>query len=321
MIPQVQGRIDSKAFDGIELFVFHPNDPRSNQTKEALKIARDNYSFVNFETFYFVKTSDGVTRNAGFFEKHPEVKTLTQELFDYALELNDGKGNVNTHFIGSSVRKCQRLSSPYDIYVLGKKFEPYKNQITLENIIAYDLQDPENKPPVYLTGCEMSDFAEIYNKFKIPMTLDVAHLAISLKQYEKFYLKEKKFMEKFPSEFSDERLKLGKKVYEIGLKKVWLNQVSKLPIGAIKNTHFINATVTPDGNYQDGWREFDSGAGRLLDLETILSFLRVCPDLQYLVTEVADHAYTGKETDWNAVPQMVAMAKDLGTRLYRQKNN
>jgi len=51
---QIQGRIDSKAFDGIEIFTMDDIIENPAKYSELVRFARDHFNPVNFETFYAV---------------------------------------------------------------------------------------------------------------------------------------------------------------------------------------------------------------------------------------------------------------------------
>ena len=310
---QVQGRIDSNAFDGIELFV-HPSIPLETQ-KQAIQLARDSFPVVNFETFYYVPVNDKkeigclISTNSG-------IRDATRRLLETAVELNQGLGNVNTHFAGCPVLSDEDIvkspSLDEQLDMIGQHLAKYYPHVCLENVIPFDAI--ENKA-IYSNGCDMTDFARMHQKFGIPMTLDTAHLAISLQQYA-LAVQKAEMLGRMPVAFSPERLRLGQQVLHQGLMKTWLEQISQLPYGAIRNLHFINAQVDDNGDYRDGYREFSQGNGRLLDLHQALPVLRNRKDAKYMVAEVVDALYS-KTPDYDKAPEMAQMARELRAEMAR----
>ncbi len=312
---QIQGRIDSKAFDGVEIFTLDDIINDFKKYEELVKFARDNFGIVNFETFYAVNVN-GEKHRYGLIDERPEIRERSRRLFEETIKLNDGWGNVNTHLVGNHV-----IANPEEVNVFtiepkeqltktGEYLKQFANDITLENVFPFDVTgDLNGKDDIFLynIGCDMESFKFMYEKFGIPMTLDTAHLAISLSQYSSYAryehipLNDRKFKVKYP----DNQRNLGSRILVTDLMNVFIGEVNKIP--KIKNAHFINARINEKGVYSDGYIEFVQENGMLLDLFRTLHLLHKRPELTQILPEVVDGNYASNP-DYVKVPNMVEMA-------------
>ena len=76
---QIQGRIDSGAFNGIEIFTFEDIIENPDKYRELAKFARDHFNPVNFETFYAI-TVDGEKKTEGLIDESPKVRERSRQL-------------------------------------------------------------------------------------------------------------------------------------------------------------------------------------------------------------------------------------------------
>lgn len=332
---QIQGRIDSKAFDGVEMFVMDDIIENPQKYQEMVKLARDKFPIVNFETFYAVNALGG-KKTFGLIDERQEVRDRSRALFEATIRLNNERGNVNTHFVGRHLvlnpDKINKnpFSQEEQIQETGEYLAPFKRDVTLENVITFNSEPGGDEGPVlYNVGSDMDDFVEIYNRFGIPITLDTAHLAINLEHYWRH--RERKGISDINGRVDTSVLKSKGNNYRISLTegqsllqtkmwdsccycshdvdkmtsppsgheylimKEWMSEVSKLPRGAIKNVHFINGKVDDNDEYSDGYVDFSAQDGRLLNLGDVLSYLTSGQCVFQIVPEVVDGLYATPE--------------------------
>ena len=312
---QIQGRIDSSAFDGIEIFTFEDIIDDPDKYRELAKFTRDHFNPVNFETFYAV-TIDGKKETEGLIDKNPKVRERSRQLLEKTIELNDGKGNVNTHLVGKhtiikpGILNIVTADPIEQLNETGSYLRQFASDITLENVYTVDPKTGGNVPSMYNIGCDMPDFKYMYDFFGVPITLDTAHLAISLAEYAGYVNNRhiKVNGEKVKVEFSKYQRELGERVNKEGLTKVLVEQIELLP--RIKNLHFINARLDENDDPSDGYLEFSAEDGRLIDLEKVLSHLKTRKDVTQILPEVVDGLYP-PNPDYVKVPHMVRMANEL----------
>lgn len=350
---QIQGRIDSKAFDGIELFIMDDVVENPAKYKEIIKFARDNFSVVNFETFYAVN-ADGRKRTGGLIMPETAVRERSRALLEATIALNEGKGNVNTHFVGKPsplvAGDCNfnMASADEQISQIGEYLAPFKDVVSLENVITFEMSPAGQGEGALLfnVGCDIPDFVTMHEKYGVPMNLDTAHVAICMEHYrrqaERGHLllggqetpigltdyqkrmgerlrKEVKTTENMEQIYSHYVTKPSAIPFEIT--NAFLEEIAKLPAGAIKNVHFINSKVNDKDEYSDGYVEYSAGTGRLLDLDRVLPYLldreQKTGKPATLVTEVVDGLYTTPENpaDYNGVPYMVKMADETRRKM------
>ena len=331
VIPDTKSPYDSRnfaklsdAFSGVEMFVMDDIVENLQKYQEMVKLARDNFPIVNFETFYAVNALGG-KKTYGLIDERQEVRDRSRALFEAAVRLNDGKGNVNTHLVGkhlvlNSDRTNKNFHSPEEQFQeTGEYLSPFKKDISLENVITFNSEPGGDEGPVlYNVGSEMADFVKMYNRFGIPMTLDTAHLAINLEHYRRFIVK-RDLMAKGKTHcliLTLDQMDLGNAVKN-DITNVWASEVSKLPIGAIKNVHFINGKVDNNDEYSDGYIEFSAENGRLLNLGKAFNDLTSRGDVTQMVAEAVDGPYATPEApaDYNKVPYMVKLAEEINLRL------
>ncbi|MEK6922603.1 MAG: hypothetical protein AABX08_02265 [Nanoarchaeota archaeon] len=315
---QIQGRIDSGAFDGIEIFTFEDILENPGKYRDLAKFARDHFDPVNFETFYAV-TVDGEKKAEGLIDERPEVRKRSRQLLEKTIELNEGKGNVNTHLVGKhaiinpKILNRPTVSPLEQLTETGEYLRQFASDITLENVYTVDPytvgKTGGNVPSMYNIGCDMPDFKFMYENFGVPITLDTAHLAISLAEYAR-YIKNghiKVNGDKVTAEFLKHQHELGERVIRDGLTNVLIEQIGLLP--QIKNLHFINAKLDENDDPSDGYAELTAEDGRLIDLEKVLSYLKSRQDVTQILPEVVDGLYPNP--DYVKVPHMVRMAQEL----------
>lgn len=322
---QIYRRSRAKCFDGIEIFIRDNILSDFEKYKDLIGFAKCHFETVNFEVSWGVNL-EGKMKDTCLISPNPKVKDKSRKLLERVLELNEKKGTVNTHLAG-----IPRLIDSLDISIpspreqleeIGGYLHQFKDQgVILENIIAYDPITADKEDYVYVCGADMEDFVFMYNQFRIPINLDTAHLAISLKQYtlaetNLFRTKDRGF--KNP-EFTEARKELGIDVSKRGLMSCFMEQIQKLPEGAIGNVHFINGAAFEDGFYQDGYFGFSKKGKRLLDLDRVLSYLVLRGDVPQMVTEVTQTIYAPKNPNYTDTPQMVQMARELRKKLQDKK--
>jgi len=241
------------------------------------------------------------------------------------IELNDSQGNVNTHFVGKHMVIDQKIlnrpiANPQEqLLETGEYLQQFASEITLENVYTIDPKTGGNIPSMYNVGCDMLDFKLMYDQFEVPITLDTAHLAISLEQYARYHKKGNITVngEEVTAEFLKHQLELGERVNKEGLTNILIEQIGLLP--QIKNVHFINAKLDENDVPSDGYAELTAEEIRLIDLENVLFYLKSRQDVTQILPEVVDGLYPNP--DYVKVPHMVRLAKEIGTRLMYPKKN
>lgn len=325
---QIQGRINSKAFDGIELFIMDDIVENPAKYKEIVKFARDNFSVVNFETFYAVNAG-GRKRTGGIISPEPDVRARSRALLEATVALNEGKGNVNTHFVGvPSVIKAgdcnfNMASADGQISRIGEYLSQFKDVVSLENVITFEMSPAGEGEGALLfnVGCDIPDFVTMYEKYGVPMNLDTAHVAICMEHYRRQAERGHLLLggQKTPIGLTDYQRELGGRALTDKINNVFINEIAKIPV--IKNVHFINSNVNEKDEYSDGYVEYSAGTERLLDLDRVLYYLldrkQRTGRPATLVTEVVDGLYATPEkpADYNAVPYMAKMADETRRKM------
>ena len=317
MRAQIQGRINAEVFDGIEIFVMEDAIANPAKYKELLNFARDNFPSVNLETFHEINIGNK-PRSFGIIDSRQSVREKSRQLLETTISLNKGMGNITTHFVGTSldveVSRSWIHSPEEQVAMLGEYLQQFNQVVSVENIISFESETSEKRRFAFNVGCTVKDFTTLWNTYKIPMTLDTAHSAISLAQFSRIaakgYLYSDNKTRKNRIPFPEEQIELGREVNKSGLTDTWMDQVKQLPSGSIKNIHFINGRLDEKDNYTDGYAELSPEQGRLLDLNKVLNYLSQGDDAGHIVTEVAENLYSSNP-DFEAVPHMARMARAL----------
>lgn len=319
---QIQGRINSGAFDGVEIFVMDDILENPEKYRESMKLARDNFLFVNLETNWAVTMPEG-KRMYGLMDNNPAIRARSRALLEATVALAGGDGNVNTHLVGVPTRAKIGVPNINNTNVIeqldqtGEYLAQFNPNVTLENVIAFDCQQtPDVETANFFNiGTELGDFGFMYVKYGIPMTLDTAHLAINMAHYKR-HVKNGSLLDSkgnnYELDLSPNRKQFAKS--KISITRMMQNSINSLPYGSIRQLHFINATVDEQDQYKDGFPQFNAKEGRLINLDPILRTLSSRGDVEYLVAEVND-AWVTKTPDWVNVPYMVGMAKELRQKL------
>lgn len=325
---QIQGRIDSGAFDGIELFIMDDIIENPAKYQEIVKFARDNFSVVNFETFYAVNIN-GRKRTSGIIDPNEEVRARSRALLEDIVMLNDGRGNVNTHFVGIphtiDVNAVNRNphNSGEQVLEFGNYLRQFNPHVSAENVITIETIPAGEGEGIllYNAGADVDNFTGLYKQFGIPINFDTAHLGIVLEQYARNVRRKGLSViagNPVRIELTDWQEKLGARVLDIGLNNVYIEELKRMWT-LIRNVHFSNSALEKESDsYKDGYKEFSAEDGRLVNLDRVLHYLikeRQEADVYQMTAEVVDGLYPEPKPDYARVPHMAEMAKTLKRKL------
>ncbi len=318
---QIAGRVKSKAFDGVEIFVMDDILENPGKYKEIAEFARNEFEIVNFETYFSVNTPFGV-RMFGLIDPEKETRERSRALLEATIELADCRGNVNTHFVGipSYVSPGKTTENRHgeseQIQLTGSFLRKFgSGKLTVENIIAFDAQQTPDVEIAALYNCgpDIVNFADLYQRFGIPMTFDVAHVAINLAHYKKQSEKGHLLVNGVNHRvlLSQNQRMLGTQTRR-GITEEICSSLDSMPLGSIRAVHFVNARVDENDRYSDGYSTFNDDK-LLLDLKKVLTHVKRRGDVRYVVAEVNEHVCVedGKKPDYVSAPYMATMAKEL----------
>ncbi len=307
---QIKGRIDSGAFDGIEVYIPEKVLVSFLDYRDLIGFARDNFQVVNLEAANEV-VLNGRIEPTDYVSADLILRDKSRRTFEDTLKLADGKGKVTVHLVGKySTLDEQTTQRGDELVSLGKYFAQFGN-VLVENVMPAGLTT-DDRPLTCQVGCDPRGFISIYNKFKVPMTLDIAHLGMTLEEFSRQSLKGHIYEHRpeIKITLTQEQMDLGQRVLKEGLTKVLLQELKTIP--SILNVHFANTGILPTGWLYDGFGEF-SQPERLVDLGRVLSYLKTRTELETIVPEIVDGLYPNK--DYVKVPHMVECARELRKRL------